>query len=268
MSNEFCYFKRRELCILFVIVITLCLQPSCSSEAVGETDADSAAIGPPPERIAEADGLFAERADLNKLREAVALLESLRNPSARYYEVEWKFSKYSLFLGRRLENESQKEGVFKKGRAAGLIASRMEPEKPDGHFWSGANLGELSKLSPVTVGIKSRDDIRETMNEVIEIQPDYHGASAYDALAQLELATRIYGGKAEKAVEYLEKGLAISPANSKIKTDLAEAYLGVRRKGDARKQIDEVLKMEPNPDYVLEHNEAVEKAKRLRKKYF
>lgn len=256
------------MCILFVIVITLCLLPSCSSEAVGEASADPTAIGPSPERIAEADGLFAERADLDKLREAVTLLESLRNPSARSYEVEWKFSKYSLFLGRRLETESQKEPVFEKGRAAGLIASRIEPEKPEGYFWFGANLGELAKLSPVTVGLKSIDDIRETMNKVIEIQPEYQAASAYDVLAQLELATRIYGGKAEKAVEYLEKGLSISPDNAKIKADLAEAYLTIRRKDDARKQIDEVLKMEPNPEYVFEHVEAVEKAKMLQKKYF
>ncbi len=268
MRNEICYLKRHELCILFVIVITLCLQPSCSSEAIGETTANNAASGPSRERIAEADQLFAERSDLEKLRQAVAVLESLRNPSARSYEVEWKFAKYSLFLGRRLETETQKEPVFEKGRAAGLIASRMEPGKPDGHFWYGANLGELSKLSPVTVGIKSIDDIRETMNKVIEIQPDYEAASAYDALAQLELATRIYGGKAEKAVEYLEKGLSIRPANAKIKADLAEAYLALRRKEDARKQIGELLKMKPHPDYVVEHNEAVEKAKRLQKKYF
>ncbi len=268
MRNEICYLKAHELCILFVIVITLCLQPSCSSEAVGETTADPTATGPSRERIAEADGLFAQRSDLDKLREAVAIIESLRNPSARFYEVEWKFSKYSLFLGRRLETESQKEAVFEKGRAAGLIASRIEPEMPDGHFWYGANLGELSKLSPVTVGIKSIDDIRETMNKVIEIQPDYQAASAYDALAQLELATRIYGGKAEKAVELLEKGSSLSPANAKLKADLAEAYLAVRRKDAARKQIDDVLKMEPHPDYVVEHNEAVEKAKQLLNKNF
>lgn len=266
MRKEICYPKRQELCILFVIVITLCLQPSCSSEAVGETSADSTAAAPSAERIVEADALFAQRSDLDKLREAVAMIESLRNPSARSFEVEWKFSKYSLFLGRRLEAESQKEAIFEKGRAAGLIASRMEPQRPEGFFWYGANLGELSKLSPVTVGIKSVDDIREAMNKVIELQPDYQAASAYDALAQVELATRIYGGKAEKAVEYLEKGLSISPNNAKIKADLAEVYLSVRRKEDARKQIGEVLKMEPPPDYIVEHNEAVEKAKRIQKK--
>ncbi|MBK7708734.1 MAG: hypothetical protein IPJ30_24015 [Acidobacteria bacterium] len=48
------------------------------------------------------------------------------------------------------------------------------------------------------------------MNKVIELDPKYQGASAYDALAQVELSTtRMMGGKPEKAVEYLEKALEL-----------------------------------------------------------
>ena len=59
----------------------------------------------------------------------------------------------------------------------------------------------------MTVGVVSVKKIRKAMNRVIEIDPNYQGASAYDGLGQLEMRTRgLTGGSAEKAVEYFEKG--------------------------------------------------------------
>ncbi|NOT47262.1 MAG: tetratricopeptide repeat protein [Acidobacteria bacterium] len=139
----------------------------------------------------------------------------------------------------------------------------MEPSKPDGHFWYGANLGELSRISPVTVGLKSFDDIREAMNTTIAIQPDYQGASAYDALGQLEMKTRITGGKVEKAIEYLEQGMKIEPANSNIRLHLAEAYFAADRDADGIKKLNELIAMKPHPNYIPEHEAAVVEAKKL-----
>lgn len=218
---------------------------------------------PIAEVVSEAEKLFAQRQDVEKLRSAFELLRTARNPEKRDFEVEWRFAKFSYFLAKRLENIKEKEEIFERGRDAGRIALRIEPNKPDGHFWYGANLGELAKISPVTVGIRSVDDIQESMNRVIELDPAYQGATAFDALAQVEMATRAYRGKAEKAIEYLERSIAINPANAYVRANLAEAYLAVKRDADARKQIEAVLRMKVDADYPLEHNEAVEKAKRL-----
>ena len=71
------------------------------------------------------------------------------------------------------------------------------------------------------------------------------------------------GGDSQKAVEYLEKGLAIAPDNTNIRVHLAEAYLALKRDADARKQLDHLLAMKPDPEYLPEHRESVEKAKKL-----
>jgi tetratricopeptide (TPR) repeat protein len=114
------------------------------------------------------------------------------------------------------------------------------------------------------VGIKSVDDIRQAMNKVIEIQPDYQGGSGYVALAEIELNTAgLLGGKPEKAVEYLEKALTLNKENTYIYLNLAEAYLAVGRKPEAKKQLEQLLKMPPNPDYLPEYRETTEKAKKL-----
>lgn len=251
------------------IVITLCLLSACSRTVEsnnGETAASSTSIS---EHLSKAEALFAERSDIEKLRDAVNTLAAARNPDRRNYEIEWKFAKYSYFLGKVESIEKDAIAAFEKGRDAGKIASRVDPSKADGHFWYGANLGELGRISPVTVGIKSIDDIREAMNASIAIEPGYQNGSAYDGLGQLEMATRtLKGGSIEKAIEYYEKGLEISPDNANIRLHLAEAYLAAKKDVDAKKQLNALFALTPNPAYEVEHKVAVEKGKALLSKNF
>ncbi len=263
-----CDMKTSNVYILITIVITWWALTGCSSE--------STASNPPHLITSEAIAgaldqsvqLFKEREDLGKLRTGIKSIGEVRDPDNRNYEVEWTYAKLNYFLGRFTTDEDEAERSFTEGRDAGRIASRIDPQKPDGHFWYAANLGELSKRSPITIGLRSVADVKESMNRVIELQPDYQSASAYDALGQVELATRVKGGDARKAVEYLEKGLTMAPFNPNIRLHLAEAYLAVKQDADARKHFDQLLEMKPDPDYMPEYRECVEKAKRLIKTNF
>jgi tetratricopeptide (TPR) repeat protein len=231
------------------------------------------ATPPPPrhpiaETLADAEKYFREREDVEKIRKARATVETVREADHRNYEVEWAYAKYSLFLGEKVKDEQEREKIFEEGRDAGKMASRIDPKRPEGFFWYGANLAELAKMSPVTVGYTSVDDIREAMNNVIQIDPGYQGASAYDILGQIELNTRLFGGKASKAVEYLEKAVQIEKNNSNIRLHLAQAYLDVNKTELAREQLQYILKMEPNPDYIPEHKKNVAEAEKLLKSRF
>jgi tetratricopeptide (TPR) repeat protein len=257
-----------KLYILITIVITSCLLASCSLTE-GSTEGPRVSQEAISEAIKQADEVFGGAKDVEGLRGAVLLLGNVRDPESRNFEVEWRFAMMSFFLGQRLGTEAEKTPVYERGRDAGLIASRVNPDRPEGHFWYGANLGELAKLSPITVGIRSVNDIRQAMERVIELKPDYQGASAFEALAQVEMRTRtIGGGSAERAVELLEKALEYETENVRILVNLAEAYLAVRKDAQAREQLDRVLKMEPHPDYLHEHQEAVEKARELLRRNF
>lgn len=254
--------------IFFTIVITMCLQMACSSSASPESvtvKTDPADFVAP---VVKADNLFRQRADKAKLSEAVDLLAGFRRADDRNFEVEWKFAKYSYLLGIATKDEKESEKLFEKGREAGKIASSMEPSKPDGYFWYAANLGEISRISPITVGIKSVDDIKSSMNKVIEIQPGYQNSNAYNALAQVEMETRLYGGSPEKAIELLEKALQTEKNNASLHLHLAEALLAVKKPVEARHQLDLLFQIKPDPEYVPEHNESLEEAKKMIKNKF
>ena len=254
---------RRNHYILITIVITLWVQNGCTSSSVTETLLPVKSQEEISAAIDRSDLLFKQRADLSKLHEAVDLLAGFRSPDQRNFDVEWKFAKCSYFLGVATKDEKEAEKIFAKGRDAGKIASYLEPAKPDGYFWYAANLGEISRLNPVTVGIKSIDDIKSSMYKVIEIQPGYQNSSAYDALAQIEMETRVYGGSSDKAIELLETALQTEKHNSDLRLDLAEAYLAVKKKTEARHQLDLLLQMSPNPEYAAEHVENVAQAKKM-----
>lgn len=254
----------------FIIILSISfLFSSCASKAVTQETGNRPDDVPVAEILAKANALFKGREDVSKLGEAVNLLSKARNPDNRIYEVEWKYSKFSYFLGKREKDEAKAKKIFADGENAGLIASRLEPNKPDGYFWYGANLGEQAKLDPLTKGIVSIGDIKEAMNKVIEIQPDYEGASAYDALGKVELESGVIGGgDAKKAVEYLEKGYQINKENDFIKLDLAKAYLAVDKKPDAKKLLEDILMGEPDSEFKVEHEEIIAEAKELLEKRF
>jgi len=255
--------KYVKLTIFVGIVITLCLQLACT-----ETDAvapERPAVGSETivSALTQSDALFKQREDVAKLREAITALRAARDPRQRNFGVEWKFAKLNYFLGKQSTDEKESNKAFEEGRDAGKIALGLEPAKPEGHFWYAANLGELSRKNMLTVGVKSLGDVRSAMQKVVEIQPDYENTSAYDVLGQIELESRLYGGKAEKAIELLQKGLETETNNMNLHLHLGEAYLLVGKEAEARKQLEKVLGMKHNPEYLIECREAVEKAKKL-----
>ena len=253
------------------LLSSTCLLFSCflgSSEVVRV--AKPADNETPLRALSKAAELFEKRGDLNKAREAIDILGKARNIEDRNYEVEWKFARYSYYLGsRRSLGDNEIEKVLKQGLEAARIAKRMEPKKPDGYFWYGAILGEQSRRSPVTVGIVSVGKIKSAMNKVIEIDPDYQGASAYDALGQVELASRgLAGGSAEKALEHLRKGLELNENNAYVRLHLGEAYLALNKDAEAKKHLEYIKTMKPSPDFIPEYEEALEQAKVLLKTKF
>lgn len=246
------------LCIIFVMILTsACSRQSDTSET--ETTKESVPI---PDLIKQADDFYRQREDLAKLRQGIAFLHRARNADAQNYEANWKLAKSDYYLGDKTTDDKESDKAFKEGIDAGRIASRLAPDKPDGYFWTGANLGGRAKRNPLTKGITSIDDIRAAMNKTIEIEPAYQGGSAYDVLAQIEL-TPLTGGQTEKAVEYLEKAVELEKENSFVRLHLAQAYLAVDRKADAKKQLEYLLNMKPNPDYLPEYAESSKDAKKL-----
>lgn len=216
--------------------------------------------------LAEADRLYSQREELGRVRAGVALLRQARIADYGSYEAAWKLSKFCYYLGAHSDDQREQESAYREGADAGKTAVQLQPDKPEGHFWLGANYGGAAEMSAIA-GLANIEDIRREMEAVLRIDEGYQAGSAYLALGRLYLeAPRVLGGDNQKAVSYLEKGLRFGNTNALLRVRLAEAYQKTERDADARKQIDFLMKMTPDRDYLPEYKEAVAEAQKLLEK--
>jgi tetratricopeptide (TPR) repeat protein len=246
-----------------VVTLSLAVLTGCAGRSVAEENAPVESV-PVPELLVQADALYKDRdQNLQKVKDALQLLRRARVADAENFEVAWKIAKFNYFVGNNTPDEQIRTKAFNEGINAGKAATKLQPNKPDGYFWLGANLGGQAKANVID-GAANVGEIKQNMNKVIELQPNYQGATAYVALAQVELQTRgMLGGDADKAVELLEKALSLEKNNSFIYLYLAEAYLATGRKAEARKMLDTLAKLPLDPEYAAERRETDEKAAKL-----
>lgn len=232
-----------------------------SPSSTGGSDAKMAA-----DKIAEAEPLYDGREDMNKAREAVTALRQAHAADYGNYEAAWKLARAAFSVGDRTDNDTEADAMFKEGIDAGKAAVQLQPNKPDGHFWLGANYGGSAEHSTLS-NLSSFQDIKAEMEAVLKIDESYQGYSAYLGLGRLYLeAPKMLGGDPTKAVGYLEKGLKFNPANTLMREELAEAYDATGRPAEAKKQIETLMSTTPDPKHVAEHKQAVEDAKKLLEK--
>jgi tetratricopeptide (TPR) repeat protein len=232
-----------------------------SPASTGGADAKMAA-----DKIAEAEPLYEGREDMTKARTAVTALRQAHAADYGNYEAAWKLARAAFYVGDRTDNDTERDAMFKEGTDAGKAAVQLQPNKPDGHFWLGANYGGSAAHSTLS-NLSSFQDIKGEMEAVLKIDEGYQGYSAYLGLGRLYLqAPKMLGGDPAKSVEYLDKGVKANPTNTLMRYELAAAYETVGRSGEAKKQIETLMSTTPDPKYMAEHKQAVADAQKLLEK--
>jgi tetratricopeptide (TPR) repeat protein len=253
-------FQRLYPALLVAGLLGFALSSCSSRPEVQETAQDKQAAA---EMVAQADKLYGERAELRRAREGIILLRRAMAADTGSYDAAWRLSRLNYFLGAHTSDESERDRAYSEGVEAGRRAVNLQDAKPEGHFWLGANLGGRAQTSMLS-GLTAVDEIRHEMERVIQLDEGFQGGSAYMALGQVYLeAPRLMGGDSKRAVEILEKGLRFGENNPPYRLRLAQAYIAVNRREDARRELNAILSMTPNPDYIPEYNDAVTEARKL-----
>jgi tetratricopeptide (TPR) repeat protein len=243
-----------------IVAGILCAAVSCNRSrppvADPAEDARTAA-----EDVAQADRLYAGREDLNNVRRAITLLARARAYDPNSYEADWRLTKFDSYLATHTDDREVREKAFREGVQAGKIAVKLQVDRPEGHFWLGAIYGQSAQAGLL---LSTVDDIRNEMEAVLRLDEGYQNGSAHMVLGLVYLkAPGLLGGDPHKAVEEMKKGLRFGEGNAFLRLHLAEAYLAVGRKADARKQLEAILSMTPDPDYLPEYKEAAAEARRM-----
>jgi Tfp pilus assembly protein PilF len=250
----------RGICFLLAAIL-ICTLASCGTrQNVEEDSTNDKRLA--PAYIEQANQLYAQREDLARVRQGVALLRLAHTDDPANYEAAWRLSKFNYYLATHTDGE-ERDKAFREGIEAGKDAVRLQNNSPDGHFWLGANYGGSLEAGRIA-GLATVGDVRQEMESVLKLDEGYQDGSAYMVLGLVDLkAPKLLGGDPQKAVAEMEKGLRFGETNAFLRVHLAEAYLAVKRPEDARKQLEAVINMTPDPNYLPEYKEAETEARKL-----
>lgn len=239
----------------FLLVFACCRSQSNVEETASDQQSAST-------YIAQADQLYAQREDLLRLRQGVVMLRQARTADPGSYEAAWRLAKFNYYLATHAEGD-ERDKAFREGIEGGKAAVALQANKPEGHFWLGANYG--GSLEEGTIfGLATVSDLRSEMETVLKLDEGFQNGSAYMVLGLVDLKSpKLLGGDSKKAVEEMEKGLRFGETNALLRLHLAEAYQEVGRSEDARKQLNAIINMTADPNYLPEYKEAVTAARQL-----
>ena len=212
------------------------------------------------------DKLYADREQLSSARQAADIWEARLTANPKDFESAWKLARACYWLGGHVPAGEQKQ-QYERGITAATRAVELEPNKPDGHFWMAADMGAMAESFGLGAGIRYRGPIKKELETVLMLDPAYQQGSADRALGRWYFRVpRLFGGSRDKAVEHLKQSLTHAPQSTATHFFLAETYLDMDKKDDARREAQNVLDAPLHPDWSPEDREFKQKAKDLLQK--
>lgn len=207
--------------------------------------------------------MYADRANLASARQAVELwaAEIARNPQA--FDAAWKLARADYWLGGHTP-EAERRRFLEQGIDAGQKASKLQFNRPEGHFWTAANMGALADSFGLRQGLKYRKEIKDELETVLRIAPLFGDRSADRALGRWYFKVpSLFGGSHKLAEQHLRASIAAKPTSTASHYFLGELLVEDGRKVEARTELQAVLDAPLDPDWTPEDNDFKEKAKKL-----
>lgn len=209
------------------------------------------------------DALYADRTTLASAQAAADAwaAELAQDPSA--FEAAWKLARADYWLGGHAPTP-QRRAFLTRGIAAGRQAIAAAPNRPEGHFWTAANMGALAEASGIRDGLKYRRAIKDELEWVLRVAPEFLQGSADRALGRWYFKVPAFlGGSKALAEAHLRASLKYNPHSTASRFFLAELLLADRRVADARAELQQVLEAPLDPEWTPEDQEFKAKAQAL-----
>jgi len=210
-----------------------------------------------------ADTLYADRENIASARRAADIWENASKGDTGQFDAAWKLARVCYWLGSHAP-EGERRPYLDKGIAAGQLAARLQPSRPEGHFWTAANMGALAESSGLRAGLKYRRPIREALETVLRIDPAFMEGSADRGLGRYYFKVpSLFGGSKSRAEQHLQASLGYNKASTISHYFLAELFLDQRRIPEARAELQRVIDAPLSADWAPEDRDYKQKSAAL-----
>jgi tetratricopeptide (TPR) repeat protein len=209
------------------------------------------------------DALYADRTNLASARQASELWKTALASNPRNFDAAWKLARADFWMGGHVP-EAERRGWYEQGIDAARKAIALEANRPEGHFWLGANMGVMAESFGIRAGLKYRGPIKDALETVLRIDPKFQQGSADRALGRwYAKVPGLFGGSNKKAEEHYRAALKENPISTATHFYYAELLEDMGRKQEARAEAQAVLDAPLDPFWGPEDRDFKEKAKAL-----
>jgi len=215
------------------------------------------------EQSDDPDALYARREDIASAQQAAKIWQSRLQQNPGGFESAWKLARATYWIGTQ-GPEAQRRATLEQGITAGRAATKLEPNKPEGHMWLAANMGALAESFGLRQGLKYRGEIKSELETVLRIDPAFQQGSADRALGRWYYKVPgLFGGSNTKSEEHLRKSLTYNPNSTSSLYFLAETLIALKKKPEAKETLERLLAVPVDPAWAAEDHDFKRKAERL-----
>jgi tetratricopeptide (TPR) repeat protein len=251
--------------VLLVAAATVAIAPAATAQSYAEL-------------LARGDSLRAALVPLGALEAYRAAIRL--QPTA---DVLWRFSRCEVDIAKGLIGDAlrdQRDSLYGVAREYAEAAVRADSTNAEGWFMIANALGRLSRTRGGKERVRFARQIYDDAARALALDPNNDGAEhvlgAWHAeIMRLSGITKFFArtlmgadfmsrASWDSAVAHLERAVALKPSYLYHRLELAEVYVDVNRRDDARKEFEEVLRLPPTSD-VSDNLYQAEAAERLKK---
>ena len=215
-----------------------------------------------PVRAADSDpdALYRQRADLTIARQALEIWDARLKANPRDFESAWKAARATYWIGPHEEKDTGRR-TLERGVAAGKQATMIAAGRPEGYFWTAANMGALAESYGLRQGLKYRGAIKDALEQVLKLDSAFQKGSAYSALGRwYHMVPGLFGGSEAKSEEYLRKALTYNPDSTLAHFYLSETLSERDKDAEAIEELKRTMATRLDADFEPEEREMQAKA--------
>ena len=199
--------------------------------------------------IEQGDHAYAERTKETGAAEALKLYDQAMTEDPGNIQAQWKAARALYWMADHAGNAREKLKLFQEGIRRAEKTVGLEPESVEAHFWLAALYGSYGEAKGILKSLALVKPIRREMEAVIRLDDRFQGGGGYRVLGVVDYKVPGFaGGSRKRALENLNKALAIDPDNAFTRYYLAEYFETVNKRGQAVEHLDALDRLVPKVD--------------------
>jgi hypothetical protein len=203
---------------------------------------DAGTVGSPPESLAHADVLYTQRDTPARMAELQELFAKWAAAPESDYEKLWRAARWKFWQADILPPGEAKKRLGQEGWALAERAVKLQPKKPEGHYYSAVNIGSYSLAVGVlrAIGEGLEQKFHGHLDAALTSDLEYERRAGLVARARAYYEVPWPKRDLGKSEAILKQVVEKHPDNLRAWLYLAETQL---RKGEAKKAAESLTKV-------------------------